>query len=730
MTGMLSHSALCLAPSHTPIFSHIEHNYCVINHNSLELTKGIKRIFPHLPQANVPGALKQPGNQSNLGHPDIIPIQSPQQEKSISIFGVQMSIKRIINAVVLSLVITPFTTVTAQTNGAVVPVLFLLNSGPCDGTPPSGDVKFVDMPFGFENRSTATADPKANHSGVCVVWVDQQNLDGSPTDFTLDASTTAANEKYATRDIFLFNTLTNELTRITDPGATNVNLSNNIEAASPVISDDGLKIAYVQETIGAGSITGTTLGDVFVRNMASPDLAPVKVNITENGSNAPPGTPISNSERGGVAGDRGNSSLPVVDISGNGTRVVFVTGQQLTASDSNFVNDVYMRDVSGGTTTLISIDEGVATGTTANVKISRDGRYVAFSSFVDYTDGELTGGSLNSAIDLYLRDTVTNAILLVSSVISGQVFEFDMSADASRIAYATNENSNLDDINGLTDIYVADVDLSSFTVNSRQRVSEADARFELRDGRSFSPTINAAGNRVAFMTEALDMAPYEGSFPVGDDFGEALYIIDLESEEIFRPDQPAVKDGSASLTTNIALAGDAFYYREVVNALPSTNSASSDTISTGVPTNVNNVSDIPQGDGINGGLLLGETIRGVINSASDIDVYQYHATNNDTLSVTIQGVDSNGGTLGDPIVTVQEKFSPSLFIAVSNGDGGVATDDDSGFGRDSFTNFTNDGGIRYISVSSSDGGTGSYRLHIGAQDTPLPESILTNSFSF
>lgn len=371
-------------------------------------------------------------------------------------------------------------------------------SNTCDAV--FGAATLMDAPYGFNNGSTATANPQISANSACVYWVDQQNLDGSTTDFALDSNTAGNEERYATRDILLLNTQTGQFARVTDPGSQNLNTSSNIESVSAAISQDGLKVVYVQERTGSAASAGFTRGDVFVRDMSIPNSVPVKVNIAANGSSAAAGTPIDNSDRGSRSGNRGNSSLPVADLSGDGNKVAFITNTPLTNEDTNTLNDVYLRDIAAGTTTLISKLEGSATGISATtVKISVDGRYVAFSSAESYKQVEL-GTKFADSIDIYLVDTTSNRVMLVSSPAPGNNSGFDLSSDGSRLVFATEEAIEPDDTNSERDIYVADIDLTNFSVSSRQRVSEAEARFQTVGGEHYAPAISPDGNRVVFMS--------------------------------------------------------------------------------------------------------------------------------------------------------------------------------------------------------------------------------------
>jgi Tol biopolymer transport system component len=96
----------------------------------------------------------------------------------------------------------------------------------------------------------------------------------------------------------------------------------------------------------------------------------------------------------------------------NGDHVVFSTAAALVPEDDNGLDDVYLRDVSGGTTVLVSARDGVP-GDDYSVEptISAGGRYVAFTTWAT----NLTGRDANGHdLDVVVKDMRTGTIELVS----------------------------------------------------------------------------------------------------------------------------------------------------------------------------------------------------------------------------------------------------------------------------------------------------------------------------
>ncbi len=516
----------------------------------------------------------------------------------------------------------------------------------------------------------------------------------------------------ATRDVFLLNTQTNVLQRVTDREG---DADDLVEAVSPVLSADGRFVAYVEEREGFGG-QQQSFGDVFVRDMANPELAPVLVSVGNDGEAGEAGSPIANSNRGSnLSSSTANQSLPVVDISDDGRKIAFVTRTSLDNADTDGNADVYLRDLDAGVTRLISADDNGSTSA-GNVKISGDGRYVSFTSTFGFDPIDQDGFS-----DVYLFDTETGEYLLISSPIGGGISGFDMSAAADRFVFSTSEAISPNDTNELRDIYVADVDLSAFAVTSRQRVSEAEGRFELRDGDSYAPTISQDGDRIAFLSQSQALIPYRDDFyeDSSGNFAEKLFLLDLPTGEITLPTiDAAVGPSREELSTHLSFTDLGFVYRPGV---------SSDTGSAGII--ANGVEQSSDADDI-GTVTIGrnEVVRSSIDSASDVDIFRIKSQSSTTkdLFVSIEALDTGAGTLADPQVRVLRK-SGNDFVVTNNDDNtGLAIDNDSGVGRDAFVGFdTSTNGDRFIEVTSADGSTGSYVLRVGERVEPLDGPLPT-----
>ncbi|MDV7338314.1 hypothetical protein RYZ26_01815 [Terasakiella sp. A23] len=102
-------------------------------------------------------------------------------------------------------------------------------------------------------------------------------------------------------------------------------------------------------------------------------------------------------------------------ISGDGTKVVYYSeADGLSASDGDFSKDVYIYDVASQTNTLISVSTASVKGDadSKDVDVSSDGQWVVFAS----TATNLIDGSTDAQAyaDIFLRDTVNNTTVKVT----------------------------------------------------------------------------------------------------------------------------------------------------------------------------------------------------------------------------------------------------------------------------------------------------------------------------
>ena len=184
--------------------------------------------------------------------------------------------------------------------------------------------------------------------------------------------------------------------------------------------------------------------------------------------------------------------------------VVFETlGTNFGVTDTNGSYDVYLRDRTLGTTELISVALGGATGNARSrwPTVSDNGRFVVFHS--EATD--LVAGDTNGVSDLFLRDRLLDLTERVSvgslglqatgAVVGGD--HAAVSDDGNFVAFSTYaSNLSLFDGDGYSDVYRRDRSGDLTELVSLNYLGTDNTR-------GFHPSMSADGSSVAFDTNGL-----------------------------------------------------------------------------------------------------------------------------------------------------------------------------------------------------------------------------------
>ena len=192
------------------------------------------------------------------------------------------------------------------------------------------------------------------------------------------------------------------------------------------------------------------------------------------------------------------------DVSANGRFVVFQSAAtNLVPGDTNGVSDIFVRDRQTETTFRVSVSTGGVQGNGASSSpvISDQGSYVAFIS----TATNLVAGDTNNEEDVFLYNLETGATTRVSvtnggAQSNGGASDAAINSSGNRIAFSsTATNLVAGDTNAVTDVFLRDTQASTTILLSRSTAGV------IGNGLSRSPSINAAGDRVAFRSSATNL---------------------------------------------------------------------------------------------------------------------------------------------------------------------------------------------------------------------------------
>jgi Tol biopolymer transport system component len=298
------------------------------------------------------------------------------------------------------------------------------------------------------------------------------------------ASTLVPGDSDTVQDVYVKDLLTDDLERIsvTPNGAPATGSS-----FSGAISDDGRYVAFW--SWATNLVPGDTKGkaDVFVRDRLTDTTERVSVTSTEAEANGASPSIIN-----------GDS----LDLSDDGRYVTFTSSATNLGADANTLSDVFVRDRTAGTTTLVSVSSAEAVGGSDSYapSMSANGRYVAFESDA----ANLVTPDTNSGRDVYVRDLTAGTTIRASladndTQPTGQSFNGWISDNGLRVAFASTAKMATGDANASSDVYVRTLASASTTLVSKVNGSSTAA------GDSRLPRINDSGT-VAFVSSSTAIA--------------------------------------------------------------------------------------------------------------------------------------------------------------------------------------------------------------------------------
>ena len=330
------------------------------------------------------------------------------------------------------------------------------------------------------------------------------SADGRYTAFASDASNLVTGDVNGTRDIFIFDSQNNTVRRlnVSQQGAPANAPSNN-----PALSADGRFLAFSSDATNL--ILGDTnaFSDIFVVDTITGAIARQSVSTAGGQSN-------------------GSSFRPA--MSGDGRYLVFESSATnlIAGTTAAGISHIYVRDRTLGTTTLVSQSSAGTAGNGASLQasISGDGRYVAFESDAN----NLIDGDTNALRDIFLRDLTTGTTTRVSVGPGGVQSIGNAAGGASRAPSITtdgryiafgSEATNLvvGDTNNVSDVFVYDR-VSATTIrlsvasSGGQGIDPSTAPFNIG---SFNPNISSTGRYVTFASITDNITPGDESGQYG-----------------------------------------------------------------------------------------------------------------------------------------------------------------------------------------------------------------------
>ncbi len=433
-----------------------------------------------------------------------------------------------------------------------------LVSGDTNGTM---DIFLKDVQTGSVTRvSSGTGGDQANSPS----YAPSVSADGHYVAFYSSASTLLAGDTNGTADVFLKDTQSGTLVRVSTDGS---NGQANFDSYALSINADGRYVTFYSFASNLVSADNNGMADVFLKDVQSSTLTLVSNNFYSTLSAS------------------GNASSQNSKVSANGRYVAFASNaSNLVSDDTNGKSDVFVKDLQTGTISRVSID---ANGTQGNgdaydPTVSADGRYVVFASDA----ANLVAGDTNGTADLFVKDMVTGSLTRISTNSSGLQATGGssnspaLSANGRYVAFVSSaDNLVAGDTNGAADVFVKD------TLTGAVSRASTDLANVWANGASSAPAISSDGRFVAFASDASNLVS-------GDVNGVTdVFVKDLQTGVISRVSSDSSSGEANGTSLAPAVSSDGRYVAFVSDA---TNLVSGDS---------NGASDVFVKDTVTGGIV-------------------------------------------------------------------------------------------------------------------------------
>jgi Tol biopolymer transport system component len=305
--------------------------------------------------------------------------------------------------------------------------------------------------------------------------------------------------------------------------------AGNGASSFPESSSDGRFVVFTSDASDlVPNDTNGALTDIFVRDLQQHTTTLVSVNTAGTAS--------------------GNGASSGASITPDGRFVVFMSeASDLVANDTNGTRDVFVRDLTAQTTTLVSL-KGAGTGSgggaSSNGRITPDGRYVVFTSSAE----DLVAADTNQRDDVFRRDLLTSTTVLVSINTAGtnggngNSSATAITPDGRYVLFASAATDlTANDTNGSTpDFFRRDLQTNTTALASVNSAGTGSG-----NGPAVNGVMSDDGQVVAFESSSTNLVPAEGS--TGFTF-TSIYAHDfaantttlISERQIFRGGTPSI----------------------------------------------------------------------------------------------------------------------------------------------------------------------------------------------
>jgi Tol biopolymer transport system component len=395
----------------------------------------------------------------------------------------------------------------------------------------AGITTLVDVTAGGA-KAAQSHEPSVDSSGQVVAFVSEAtNLDPADTN--------------PSRDVYVKHTGTESIELATRQGANGPALNHGARTAA--MANGSLHVAAALDR-------GGNTPDADAHRQAA-ILRDLDADVTRNVARPAGGEAFVN-EGGNATG---------TSLSADGRFAAFRTGAPGLGLPADRDGAVVVRDRTTGDVTLASRQDGPDGGlfvvVSDETSISADGRRVAFSAATE------PAGTLQ----VYVRDLAAQRTFLASRADGGAGAAGDgdstaasLDADGTRVAFRSRAANLADgDQDDDRDIHVRDLETGATILVSRANGPAG----EPGNAGSYSPAIDASGNRVAFASDAKNLGDGD------DDFVRNIHVRDIAAGTTRLVDATAAGtkgDADADDWTSIDAAGERVAFSSVATNLGET----------------------------------------------------------------------------------------------------------------------------------------------------------------
>jgi Tol biopolymer transport system component len=274
--------------------------------------------------------------------------------------------------------------------------------------------------------------------------------------------------------------------------------ANSVSSALAVSTANGRFVLFLSLATDLTSVPDNNgQSDLFLRDRRTGTIQLVTINASNTAASGP----------SGIAGS-GAKLTP------DGRFVVFTSGRDdlVPENGSNFAPDVFVRDVQAAHTIVASVGLDGQPGKGYGADISRDGRFVLFTS----NGTNLVPNHTQGPIDVYLRDLVTNTTTLVSvnegGRGNGDATGISITGDGRFALFSAFPRVSSPNDPVAPQLFVRDLQTGTTTVVGNRPLTLTSAK------------ISENGRFVVFTSAANNL----GESPDGGDYREDVYLRDIQ----------------------------------------------------------------------------------------------------------------------------------------------------------------------------------------------------------